>query len=86
MLRGRPVKVVFAAVSMLGVVCDMREPDVLRLTPCPLYNSFLEVAPPLPSSAPVSCPGPARGRRCAEHEEQGSALLKAELRVRIASV
>ncbi len=58
-MEGRPVKVVFAAVSMLGVVCDMREPDVLRLTPCPLYNSFLEVAPPL---LPHRLSGAARGR------------------------
>eukprot|EP00960_Hanusia_phi_P028869 747627-Hanusia_phi.AAC.8 len=33
----------FAALSSYGVVCDMREPDVIRLAPCPLYNTFHEV-------------------------------------------
>ena len=39
----RPVKSMFNALSSAGVVCDMREPDVIRLAPCPLYNSFAEV-------------------------------------------
>jgi kynureninase len=39
----RPVKTIFRALGAAGVVCDMREPDVIRLAPCPLYNSFAEV-------------------------------------------
>jgi len=39
----RPVKTMFDALASAGVVCDMREPDVIRLAPCPLYNSFAEV-------------------------------------------
>ncbi|HEX9139972.1 MAG TPA: kynureninase [Steroidobacteraceae bacterium] len=36
-------KRVFAAASQLGLVGDWREPDVIRLAPVPLYNSFFEV-------------------------------------------
>ncbi|KAJ1479272.1 pyridoxal phosphate-dependent transferase, partial [Baffinella frigidus] len=39
----RPIKKVFQALECAGVVCDMREPDVIRLAPCPLYNTFTEV-------------------------------------------
>ena len=39
----RPVKTMFRALESAGVVCDMREPDVIRLAPCPLYNTFAEV-------------------------------------------
>jgi kynureninase len=27
-----------------GVMCDFREPNILRATPVPLYNSFADVA------------------------------------------
>jgi kynureninase len=34
---------VFAQLGALGVIADFREPDVLRLAPAPLYNSFTDV-------------------------------------------
>jgi kynureninase len=38
--RGREI---LARLSDEGVVCDFREPDILRLAPVPLYNRFLDV-------------------------------------------
>jgi kynureninase len=36
-------KETFAALGANGVICDWREPDVIRLAPVPLYNRFADV-------------------------------------------
>jgi kynureninase len=36
-------KKIFNAIVRKGIVCDWREPNVIRLAPHPLFNSYIEV-------------------------------------------
>lgn len=40
---GQYGKKIFKNLIHHGVICDWREPDVIRIAPVPLYNSFLDV-------------------------------------------
>lgn len=42
LVRDRP-RELLAALESAGVVCDFREPNVIRVAPVPLYNEFQEV-------------------------------------------
>src|SRR5262249_18318754 len=41
-VRDRP-RELFSALTRRNIICDFREPDVLRVAPVPLYNTFHEV-------------------------------------------
>ena len=36
-------KKLFEQITKNGVIADWREPDVIRVAPVPLYNSFLDI-------------------------------------------
>jgi kynureninase len=38
--RGRRI---FDALGDHGIICDWREPDIIRIAPAPLYNRFMDI-------------------------------------------
>jgi len=42
-LRAPSAKALQEALAELGIICDFREPDILRLAVAPLYNTYLDV-------------------------------------------
>lgn len=43
LLTGEDGKAIFDYLSSNGIICDWREPNVIRVAPVPLYNTFQEV-------------------------------------------
>ena len=44
LVMARNGKEIFRQLTAAGVIADWREPDVLRLAPVPLYNSFEDIS------------------------------------------
>jgi kynureninase len=42
-LFAKPVRPIFTALEHRGCIGDLREPNVLRIAPTPLYNTFADV-------------------------------------------
>mmetsp|Transcript_16562 Transcript_16562/g.19844 ORF Transcript_16562/g.19844 Transcript_16562/m.19844 type:complete len:486 (-) Transcript_16562:111-1568(-) len=38
-----PMEKVHSVIEREGVICDLRKPNVMRIAPCPLYNSYCDV-------------------------------------------
>jgi kynureninase len=39
----KDIDTIFHSLKEKGVVCDMRKPNIMRVAPTPLYNSFQDV-------------------------------------------
>ena len=42
-LNGVESEIVNKMLGKLGVICDERKPNVMRIAPTPLYNSFMDI-------------------------------------------
>lgn len=43
LLFSNNIEHVHATLTQRGIICDLRSPNVMRIAPCPLYNSFQHV-------------------------------------------
>lgn len=39
----KPARAIYDRLQQSGVIVDLREPDIIRVSPVPLYNSFGDV-------------------------------------------
>lgn len=37
------IKIVYEKLGNIGIICDIRRPNIMRIAPAPIYNSFTEV-------------------------------------------